>query len=133
MGDEIRRIYEKGGEVRSLAGESISRIFMKGKYYPGLLNTRSLGDLVGRDIGVISEPHFAKYSCDEKLNYYIILCTDGISNSVSVDKMISIIESNDLRIFFFTKKNFIKFFSIKKCLWKVLGLLFLQRNRTTGI
>jgi serine/threonine protein phosphatase PrpC len=97
MGDEIRRIYEKGGEVRTLAGETVSRIFLKGKYYPGLLNTRSLGDLVGRDIGVISDPHISKYECNEKFNYYLIMCTDGISNIVTIEKMVNIIESNDLR------------------------------------
>jgi serine/threonine protein phosphatase PrpC len=100
MGNEIRRIYEKSGEIRNLAGENVSRIFLKGKYYPGLLNTRSLGDIVGRDIGIISEPHIIKYHCNEKLNYYLILCSDGISNTVSVDKMINIIESNDLCKFF---------------------------------
>lgn len=96
MGDEVRRIYEKGGEIRTLAGETVSRVFLKGKYYPGLLNTRSLGDLVGRDIGVISEPHIVKYECNEKFNYYLIMCTDGISNVVSIEKMVNIIESNDL-------------------------------------
>lgn len=96
MGDEIRRIYEKGGEIRNLSGENVSRIFLKGKYYPGLLNTRSLGDLVGRDVGIISEPHFVKYQCDDKFNYYLIMCTDGISNIVSIEKMVNIIETNDL-------------------------------------
>lgn len=94
--DEVRRIYEKGGEIRNLAGETIWRIFIKGKYFPGLTNSRSLGDLIGREIGVVSEPHIAKYQCDEKFNYYLILCTDGISNNVPIDKMVSIIESNDL-------------------------------------
>lgn len=97
MNDEIRRIYEKGGEIRNLEGECNSRIFLKGKYYPGLLCTRSLGDLVGRDVGVISDPHIVKYECNEKFNYYLIMSTDGISNVVSVEKMVNIIESNDLR------------------------------------
>lgn len=96
MEDEVRRIYENGGEVRKLAGERIWRIFLKGKYFPGLICTRSLGDLIGREIGVISTPHIVKYQCDERYNYYLIMCTDGISNNVTIDKMVSIIEANDL-------------------------------------
>ena len=32
--EELRRIYESGGEIRKLAGEEKSRIFVKGKYWP---------------------------------------------------------------------------------------------------
>ncbi len=96
MEDEVRRVYEKGGEIRNLAGETIWRIFVKGKYFPGLMNTRSLGDLIGREIGVISEPNIVKYQCEEKFNYYLIICTDGISSYISIEKMVSIIEANDL-------------------------------------
>ncbi len=96
MEDEVRRIYEKGGEIRNLAGENIYRIFAKGKYFPGLMNTRSLGDLIGGEIGILSDPHIVKYNCEDKFNYNLIICTDGISNSLSIEKMVSIIETNDL-------------------------------------
>jgi hypothetical protein len=50
--EEVRRIYECGGEIRKLAGEEQSRIFVKGKYFPGLINTISLGDQIGTNIGI---------------------------------------------------------------------------------
>lgn len=96
LDDEVRRIYEKGGEIRTLAGESIYRIFVKGKYFPGLINTRSLGDVIGKEIGIISEPHIVKYRCEDKYNYYLVMCSDGVSNNISIEKMMSIIESNYL-------------------------------------
>lgn len=96
INDEVRRIYENGGEIRNLLGERVNRIFIKGKYYPGIINSRSFGDLIGRKIGIISEPHINKYKCDEKINYYLIICTDGIHQTVSINKMMNIIESNDL-------------------------------------
>ena len=109
MEDEIRRVYEKGGEIRNLAGEPIWRIFVKGKYFPGLMNTRSLGDLIGREIGVISEPNIVKYQCEEKFNYYLIICTDGISSYISIEKMVSIIEANDLCKINYNNYNYEKY------------------------
>ena len=96
MNEEIRRIYEKGGEVRKLAGEEKPRIFVKGKYFPGLLNSRSLGDQIGVDIGVLAQPHIVEYKFKENNNYYLIVCTDGISNNVNIEKMVEAIENNDL-------------------------------------
>jgi hypothetical protein len=61
INEELRRIYECGGEIRKLAGEEKSRIFVKGKYFPGLINTRSLGDQIGNSIGVLQTPHICKY------------------------------------------------------------------------
>ncbi len=96
MNEELRRIYEYGGEVRKLAGEEKSRIFVKGKYFPGLINTRSLGDQIGTTIGVISTPHISKYTFSEKNNYYLIICTDGITNYTKIDSIVNMIENNDM-------------------------------------
>ncbi len=104
INEELRRIYECGGEIRKLAGEEKSRIFVKGKYFPGLINTRSLGDQIGNTIGVLQTPHICKYPFQEKNNYYLIMCTDGISNVLKNDSIVGIIENNDVC------KNFFKLF-----------------------
>jgi serine/threonine protein phosphatase PrpC len=98
--EEVRRIYECGGEIRKLAGEEQSRIFVKGKYFPGLINTRSLGDQIGTNIGISNIPHITKYAFHEKFNYYLLICTDGISNVLKVDNLKSTIENNDCKNLF---------------------------------
>ena len=80
MRDEIRRIYENGGEIRQIGEEEKGRIFAKGKYYPGLINTRGLGDQIGGIIGVINKPHISKMKMKNDSNYYLVMYTDGIGN-----------------------------------------------------
>jgi serine/threonine protein phosphatase PrpC len=95
INEDLRRIYECGGEIRKLAGEEKSRIFVKGKYFPGLINTRSLGDQIGCTIGTIYNPHISKYTFDDKSNYYMIMCTDGITNVQKIDQIVTTIENHD--------------------------------------
>lgn len=93
---EIRRIYENGGETRQLSGETKSRIFIKGKYFPGMIITRTLGDQIGNGIGCICVPHVSKFILQKDIKYYLLICTDGINNVLSYDKMISIILNNEM-------------------------------------
>ena len=65
---EIRRIYENGGEIRKLIGENKRRIFVKGKSFPGLINTRSLGDQIGKGIGILSTPHIRTFKLEKFTN-----------------------------------------------------------------
>lgn len=95
IGEDLRRIYENGGEVRKLAAENRSRIFVKGKYFPGLINTRSLGDQIGSTIGVLPVPHIGRYQMNPNKNYHLIVCSDGIYSAVKVDNIVSIFENND--------------------------------------
>ena len=99
--EEVKRIYESGGELRELAGEDKARIFVKGKYYPALITTRSLGDEIASQIGVKSNPHISTYKLEDRINYYLLLCTDGIFNAVKIEDIVSIIENNDFCIFIF--------------------------------
>jgi len=107
--EEIKRIYESGGEIRELAGEDKARIFVKGKYYPALITTRSIGDEIASQIGVKAEPHITRYKLDEKTNYYLLMCTDGISNAVKIEDIVTIIENNDVCnlviLFYFYQKT----------------------------
>jgi serine/threonine protein phosphatase PrpC len=100
MNEELRRIYENGGEVRKLSGENNSRIFVKGKYFPGLINTRSIGDEIGNTIGISHFPHVGRYNLSTNKKYHLILCTDGISNVVKSEQIVNIFEQNDNCIYF---------------------------------
>jgi hypothetical protein len=56
---ELHRIYQNKGEVKSglaLSGDKKPRVYVRGRMYPGLSTTRSLGDLLAHQIGVTSEP-----------------------------------------------------------------------------
>ena len=92
---EIRRIYEHGGEIRKLLGEEKSRIFVKGKYFPGLINTRSLGDHIGKGIGIMCQPHITKYRLNFAQKYFLLMCSDGISNVCNITKLVNLVQRND--------------------------------------
>ena len=69
---------------------------MKGKYYPALITTRSIGDEIASQIGVKPEPHISCYTLNERIDYHLLVCTDGISNVLKIDDIVGIIENNDL-------------------------------------
>jgi hypothetical protein len=92
---EIRRIYENGGEMRKLLGETKSRIFVKGKYFPGLINTRSLGDQIGKGIGILSTPHITTFKLNKSTNYFLLICSDGINNVINTSRLVSILQENE--------------------------------------
>lgn len=94
INEEIRRIYENGGEIRQIAGESKGRIFVQGKYYPGVINTRGLGDQIGEIIGVMHKPHIAKMKIKNDVEYYLILCTDGVGGFGNVEKILEIFKEH---------------------------------------
>ena len=92
---EIRRIYEYGGEIRKLLGEEKSRIFVKGKYFPGLINTRSLGDQIGKGIGILFKPHVTKFKLNRAQKYFLLMCSDGISNVCNINKLVNLVQKNE--------------------------------------
>ena len=92
---EIRRVYEQGGEIRKLLGEVKSRIFARGKYFPGLINTRSLGDYIGKGIGILFKPHITKFKLNNSQKYFLLMCSDGISNVCTITKLVDLVQRND--------------------------------------
>lgn len=51
------RIYNNNGEIRE-THDGVQRVFLRGRMYPGLKTSRSIGDLIPHQIGVTSEPDF---------------------------------------------------------------------------
>jgi serine/threonine protein phosphatase PrpC len=79
---EMNRIIAAGGEVSQLKdefGEGVGpfRVWVKGKDYPGLAMSRSIGDLKGKKIGVIPDPGILEYELNETTKF-IVVCSDGV-------------------------------------------------------
>ena len=79
---EKKRILEEGGVVHPFYDEfgiydGPNRVYVKGKTYPGLSLTRSIGDLEAEKIGVILEPDIVFKKKDSTCKY-LVLGSDGL-------------------------------------------------------
>ena len=82
------------------------RIWMKGCDYPGIAMSRSIGDKIAHEIGVISEPEILLFNLDEN-SKYIIIGSDGIWQYFnSMDILDMIYEENKEKEF--SKENICK-------------------------
>ena len=83
--NEKKRIYKCGGEVEKIQypdadsdDEHIPfRVWVKGKDYPGLAMSRSIGDIDAKKVGVIPNPQIVEYIIGYSTKY-ILICSDGI-------------------------------------------------------
>lgn len=73
---EKERIEAAGGEVRKMPGGP-SRVYLKGKEYPGISMTRAIGDLVSQGIGIVSAPDTREFLLTED-DLFIIMASDGV-------------------------------------------------------
>ena len=79
---EKERIYKKGGIVdQMLDGKGKKggpfRVWAGRQNFPGLAMSRSIGDLKGKQYGLISEPEIIEYKLNEK-SKYMVICSDGV-------------------------------------------------------
>ena len=98
---EKERIIKCGGEVEKMVDEKglgvgPFRVWAKGKSYPGLSMSRSIGDMDAKLVGVIPNPEFIEYKIDSKAKYMII-CSDGIWEFLSNEEVMKIANSFYLR------------------------------------
>jgi serine/threonine protein phosphatase PrpC len=96
--EEWARINECGGRVQQLLdrnGMKIGpyRVFdMKGNQ-PGLAMSRSLGDLLGKQVGVISTPVFTKYKFHKESDSFLVMASDGIWDVMDNQEVVNFIET----------------------------------------
>jgi serine/threonine protein phosphatase PrpC len=79
--EEQERIERTGGEVRSFKYEddwTVHRMFIKGRNYPGLCMSRSLGDDCVKEHGVTAIPDVKKIELAEGQQTMIIMASDGV-------------------------------------------------------
>ncbi len=78
---ERKRIESKGGSIGRyiIEGEEVGpvRVWVKGEGYPGLAMSRSIGDLVASQVGVIPDPEILEYDIEDD-SKFLVLATDGI-------------------------------------------------------
>ena len=87
MPEEKQRIELCGGVVEQLKnknGEGVGpyRVWVKDGGYPGLAMSRSIGDLIGKKLGVIPNPGILEYDLNESVKF-IVVASDGIWEFIS--------------------------------------------------
>ena len=99
--EESARILKNGGEIYQTEeyGDKIGpfRIWQKGEKYPGIDISRSIGDSVATNLGVISTPYICEKYIDNGIKFIVIM-TKGASEYLSSKNIMDI-------VFPFYKKN----------------------------
>jgi serine/threonine protein phosphatase PrpC len=95
--EELRRIKAAGGVVEKLADEmgrpvGPYRVWKKKGNLPGLAMSRSIGDRLAHDIGVISTPIFHSFSFYPGFDQFIVLASDGIWDVMDNFEVINFVE-----------------------------------------
>lgn len=79
---EIERIQNHGGEIRRISKDNPFRIFKIGEEYPGLNMSRSFGDTLSHELGVICEPDIKCIDLNAN-DLFVLLCSDGVWEFIS--------------------------------------------------
>eukprot|EP00736_Rhodelphis_marinus_P003928 Rmarinus@m.8251 len=88
--EEKKRIIKARGRVapwKTLSGEELgpARVWLKEQNIPGLAMSRSIGDFLAKQVGVIAEAEVKKvYLCPE--HKFFILASDGVWEFISNDE-----------------------------------------------
>ncbi|OMJ77981.1 hypothetical protein SteCoe_22302 [Stentor coeruleus] len=88
--DESVRIIEKGGRIEANGTSDLLRIWKACENSPGLAMTRSIGDAVAKEIGVICEPEIIDLrllSTDK----FIIIASDGVWDYINSLESVQIV------------------------------------------
>ena len=90
--EERLRIEKNGGIIDRIDWLKVGplRIWYKGKKYPGLTITRSLGDFEASSLGVISIPDIKEYDIDEEKIKILVIGTNSIWEFLTNDKIMDI-------------------------------------------
>ena len=79
---EKQRIIKMGGIVDQMLDQNGKRdgpyrVWAGKENYPGLSMSRSIGDLKGKNCGLISTPEIIEYKLNDK-SKYMVICSDGV-------------------------------------------------------
>ena len=94
--NEKKRILQCGGRVESLVDEDDNfvgpeRVWIQSQKIPGLAMSRSFGDEIVHEVGVIVDPEIFEHFLDEE-DKFIILASDGIWEFMSSDEVVNIVK-----------------------------------------
>ncbi len=89
--EEKERIEKNGGELRKIIqnNEEIGpiRVWVKGKKYPGIAMSRSIGDSVANEIGVFSLPEIKEFYIENNCKF-IVIGSDGLWEFLENEKVV---------------------------------------------
>jgi serine/threonine protein phosphatase PrpC len=96
--DEISRIHSRGGEVRQLTNRQGKqygpyRVWKVLQDVPGIAMSRSLGDVVATEIGVISTPIVTSFPRTEQ-DQFLVVASDGIWDVMDNDEVVQFVEAH---------------------------------------
>ena len=89
---EKQRVLSHGARVSLRKGQTKGhlRIWLPELDTPGLMVTRSLGDAIGKTIGVTSEPEVQMVELEDT-DRYIIIASDGVWAVMTQDRVVEVI------------------------------------------
>ena len=96
--DESERILSQGGRLQKCYDEKLNkyygpqRVWLKNEAQPGLAMTRSLGDKMAHNIGVIDEPEIKKFFFEGN-EKFIIIANDGLWEFISGEECINLVKN----------------------------------------
>lgn len=99
LATELNRILAAGGRVERLSdgtGQEIgpSRVWLPNTWAPGLSMSRSLGDLVAQQIGIIPEPE-VRVTEIQQHDRFLIVASDGVWEFMSIQEVADIVQTCD--------------------------------------
>lgn len=95
--EELERIKKAGGKVQQLSNENgvkigPYRVWKKTGTLPGLAMSRSIGDAIGKEIGVISTPMCNSFMFDKSTDLFLIIASDGIWDVMNCTEVINFVD-----------------------------------------
>lgn len=93
---EKERIESSGGAISQYKEDNGEydgpmRVWVKGKDYPGIATSRSIGDAIAKKVGVVYEPDIEMYEIDEHVKY-LVVASDGVWEFLSNKDVMKIIK-----------------------------------------
>ena len=93
--EEKMRIEKAGGYIAQYVAEDglqggPFRVWVKGEKYPGIAMSRSIGDHVAKDVGVICEPEINVYILNLFCKY-VVVASDGVWDFLSNEEVMDIV------------------------------------------
>jgi hypothetical protein len=71
------RVYNWRGEVQDDA-YGVKRVYLRGRNYPGLKISRTIGDLISHQVGIISEPSFMVHNINKMTDKTFLMGSSGL-------------------------------------------------------
>lgn len=95
--EELVRIFKAGGRVQQLMdeqGRKIGpyRVWKPNTNGPGIAMSRSIGDTIGSDLGVIAEPIITQCSLEWGTDLFMVIASDGVWDVMENSEVVRFVE-----------------------------------------